>query len=121
MDLVCKRFHFSKFDLIFSSKFPIIEAASNPAFIDPLIAIVATGQPRGICTIDNKLSKPLSFFVSIGTPITGKEDKDATMPGKWAEPPAPATITPKPFLRLTLQIQTFFLVFCAHLLLKFDI
>ena len=82
MDLVCKRFHFSKFDLIFTSKFPIIDAASNPAFIDPLIAIVATGQPRGICTIDNKLSKPFSFFDSIGTPITGKVDKDATMPGK---------------------------------------
>ena len=64
----------------------MIEAASKPAFIDPFIAIVATGQPRGICTIDNKLSKPFSFFDSIGTPITGKVDKDATMPGKWTCP-----------------------------------
>ena len=75
---------------------------------------MATGQPRGICTIDNKLSKPLSFFVYIGTPITGKEDKDATMPGKCAEPPAPATITPKPFFEAdSANTNILFGVLCA--------
>ena len=36
------------------------------------IAIVATGKPLGIWTIEYKLSKPLRAEVSIGTPITGK-------------------------------------------------
>ena len=48
-------------------------AANNAALIAPSspIARVPTGIPLGICTIDNKLSKPLSFLLSIGTPNTG--------------------------------------------------
>ena len=34
--------------------------------------------------------------VVTGTPITGKGVKDATIPGKWAAPPAPAIITFNP-------------------------
>lgn len=36
------------------------------------IAKVATGIPAGICTIDNKLSWPLSVLDLTGTPNTGK-------------------------------------------------
>ena len=57
------------------------------------IAIVATGQPLGICTIEYKLSTPESASDNIGTPITGKKSFDATIPGKCAAPPAPAIIT----------------------------
>ncbi len=32
----------------------------------------------------------------IGTPMTGNVVKDATIPGKWAAPPAPAIITFNP-------------------------
>ena len=35
------------------------------------IAMVATGTPPGICTIDSKESMPLSVRLLIGTPITG--------------------------------------------------
>ena len=34
----------------------------------------------------------------IGTPITGKGEREATIPGKCAAPPAPAMITLIPFL-----------------------
>ena len=37
---------------------------------------------------------PLSFLLSIGTPNTGKDVKAAIIPGKCADPPAPAIITP---------------------------
>ena len=47
-----------------------------------LIAIVATGQPFGICTIEYKLSIPESADDNIGTPITGNKVFDATIPGK---------------------------------------
>src|SRR5210317_137842 len=43
--------------------------------------------------MDNKLSKPFNFLLSIGTPITGRLVIDAIMPGKCADPPAPAMIT----------------------------
>ncbi len=45
----------------------------NAAFMAPAlsIAIVATGIPPGICTVDSSASKPLSELVPIGTPITG--------------------------------------------------
>ena len=76
--------------------FDIIEAASNPAFIAPSspIARVPTGIPFGIWAIDNKLSNPFNFLLSIGTPKTGIVVRAEIMPGKWAEPPAPAIITP---------------------------
>ena len=76
--------------------FAIIDAANKPALIAPLspIAKVPTGIPFGICTIDSKLSSPLRFLLSIGTPKTGIDVKAEIIPGKCAEPPAPAIITP---------------------------
>ena len=62
----------------------IIEAANSAAFIAPSfpIANVPTGIPFGICTIESRLSIPLSFLVSIGTPKTGSAVKAAIIPGK---------------------------------------
>ena len=57
------------------------------------IAKVAVGIPYGICTIDNKLSSPFISLLSIGTPNTGILVNEATIPGRWAAPPAPAIIT----------------------------
>ena len=62
------------------------------------IARVPTGIPFGICAIDNKLSSPLSFLLSTGTPKTGIEVIAEIIPGKCADPPAPAMITPILFL-----------------------
>ena len=39
---------------------------------------------------------PLSAFDSTGTPSTGRWVFAAVMPGRWAAPPAPATITWSP-------------------------
>ena len=63
------------------------------------IAVVATGTPPGICTIDNSESIPFNVRVLTGTPMTGKVVFAATIPGKWAAPPAPAIITFNPFVR----------------------
>jgi len=57
-------------------------AAKIPALKAPSIAKQPIGTPFGICAIESKLSKPFSFFVSIGTPRTGKVVKDATIPAK---------------------------------------
>ena len=57
---------------------------------------VATGTPAGIWTIDSSESRPSSVFSGTGTPITGRGVAEATMPGRWAAPPAPATITRRP-------------------------
>ena len=72
-----------------------MEAAYKPAFIAPSspIATLPTGIPFGICTIDNKLSNPFNLRLSTGTPITGIVVNDAIIPGKCAEPPAPAIMT----------------------------
>ena len=74
-----------------------MEAANKPAFIAPSspIATLPTGIPFGICTIDNKLSNPFNLRLSTGTPITGIVVNDAIIPGKCAEPPAPAIMTEK--------------------------
>ena len=71
-----------------------MEAAYKPAFIAPSspIATLPTGIPFGICTIDNKLSNPFNLRLSTGTPITGIVVNDAIIPGKCAEPPAPAIL-----------------------------
>ena len=76
-----------------SSNKLIISIANNPAFWPPLIATVATGIPAGIWTIDKRESIPLSALLSTGTPITGMQVMDASIPGRWAAPPAPAIIT----------------------------
>jgi hypothetical protein len=60
------------------------------------MAKVATGTPPGICTIDKRLSMPLSALVSMGTPSTGSAVIEAVMPGRCAAPPAPAMIAFKP-------------------------
>ena len=60
------------------SVIPIILAANIPAFFAPdlPIAVVATGIPPGICTIDNKESNPFKLFDSvIGVPIESKSLK----------------------------------------------
>lgn len=74
----------------------MIRAASRPAFAAPLIAIVATGMPAGICTIDSSESRPSRRASCTGTPITGSVVIDATMPGRCAAPPAPAITTRMP-------------------------
>src|SRR5690606_13754449 len=78
-----------------------IEAASRAALIAPArpIASVPTGTPPGICTIDSRLSRPCSARLSTGTPSTGSVVIEATMPGRWAAPPAPAMITWRPRAR----------------------
>ena len=73
---------------------PIICAAKIPAFFPPSNATVATGTPPGICNIDKTESQPsIEFLLLIGTPIIGNGLIEATIPGKCAAPPAPATIT----------------------------
>ena len=57
------------------------------------IATVETGIPLGICTMEYRESTPDNVEVLTGTPITGKGVRAATIPGKWAAPPAPAMIT----------------------------
>src|SRR6185437_11952731 len=75
-----------------------IEAARRAALTAPGLpmASVPTGTPPGICTMESRLSMPLSAALSIGTPSTGSGVSDATMPGRWAAPPAPTMITLRP-------------------------
>ena len=70
-----------------------MRTASSPALRAPPIETVATGIPAGICTMDSSESMPSRYFSGTGTPMTGKAVADATIPGKWAAPPAPAMIT----------------------------
>ena len=58
---------------------------------------VATGMPGGICTVESSASKPESGELASGTPITGSVECAATAPARCAAPPAPHTITRKPF------------------------
>ncbi len=60
------------------------------------MASVPTGTPPGIWTIDSSESTPWSAWLSTGTPSTGRRVWAATMPGRWAAPPAPAMITWSP-------------------------
>ena len=60
------------------------------------MASVPTGTPPGICTIESSESRPLSAWLWTGTPSTGSSVCAATMPGRWAAPPAPAMITSRP-------------------------
>lgn len=50
----------------------------------------------GICTMDMRLSMPSRYFSGTGTPMTGSGVTDASMPGRWAAPPAPAMIARRP-------------------------
>lgn len=62
----------------------------------PPTETVATGTPAGICTIDSSESMPSRYFSGTGTPMTGSGVTDASMPGRWAAPPAPAMIALSP-------------------------
>ena len=66
--------------------------------VDSLHSIVQmpAGIPAGICTIECSESTPERARVCTGTPITGRVVSEATIPGRWAAPPAPAMITLKP-------------------------
>ena len=75
---------------------PRIRTASSPALRAPPIDTVATGTPAGICTIESSESMPSRYFSGTGTPITGSGVSAATMPGRWAAPPAPVMITCRP-------------------------
>jgi len=62
---------------------PKILSASNPAFLAPFKATVATGIPLGICSMLKTLSHPsIELLDLIGTPMTGSGVSDATIPGK---------------------------------------
>ncbi len=73
-----------------------IRTASSPALRALPTATVATGTPAGICTIDSSESSPSRCFSATGTPITGSGVTAASIPGRWAAPPAPATMTRRP-------------------------
>src|SRR5438132_465529 len=61
-----------------------ISAARIPAFVAPVspTATVATGIPRGICTVERSASRPpaIAFGATSGTPITGSVVSAATAP-----------------------------------------
>ncbi len=75
---------------------PRILAASSPALRAPATETVATGTPAGIWTMDSRESMPSRYFRGTGTPMTGSEVTEASMPGRCAAPPAPAMITRRP-------------------------
>ena len=73
--------------------------ASSAAFFPLSMPTVATGVPGGICTIDNRASRPFNLLLT-GTPITGISVFEAIIPGSAAPSPAIAIITYNPsFLR----------------------
>ena len=73
-----------------------MRTASSPALRAPPTDTVATGTPAGICTIESSESIPSRLASGTGTPMTGSGVTDASIPGRWAAPPAPATSTPAP-------------------------
>ncbi|EAU66966.1 hypothetical protein STIAU_4606 [Stigmatella aurantiaca DW4/3-1] len=75
-----------------------MEAAWSAALAAPGLpmACVPTGTPLGIWTMESNASKPLSTVVGMGTPSTGNSVLLATMPGRWAAPPAAAMMTDSP-------------------------
>ena len=72
--------------------------ANRAALVAPAspMANVATGTPAGICTIDSSESWPWRWRLGIGTPSTGTVVLAASIPGRWAAPPAPAMIARTP-------------------------
>mmetsp|Transcript_9410 Transcript_9410/g.31879 ORF Transcript_9410/g.31879 Transcript_9410/m.31879 type:complete len:254 (-) Transcript_9410:364-1125(-) len=85
---------------------PRVRTARRPALVALPMATVATGTPRGICTMDSSESFPLRVEVFTGTPTTGSGVMAATMPGRCAAPPAPAMITLRPRSRASLAYET---------------
>jgi len=58
--------------------------------------VMTTGTPPGIWTMESSESSPSRWASGTGTPITGSGVTDASMPGRWAAPPAPAMMTRMP-------------------------
>ena len=73
-----------------------MRAASSPALRAPPTDTVATGTPAGICTIESSESIPSRCASGTGTPMTGSEVTEASIPGRCAAPPAPAMTTRSP-------------------------
>ena len=75
-----------------------IATANKAALAAPAapMAKVATGMPLGIITIECSESTPDSALDCTGTPSTGTVVLAASMPGRWAAPPAPAMIARRP-------------------------
>ena len=48
-----------------------MDTAYSAAFFDPSMAMVATGMPDGICTMDRSESNPFRALLFTGMPITG--------------------------------------------------
>ena len=71
----------------------IIAGAGGSAHLPGMIAALTSLPVLGV-PIESKKLKGLDSLLSIGTPKTGKEVKAAIIPGRWADPPAPAIITP---------------------------
>ena len=72
-------------------------SAHLPGMISALTSIPVLGVPK-----KSKKLKGLDSLLSIGTPNTGIGVKAEIIPGKWAEPPAPAIITAILFLTVEL-------------------
>ena len=79
-----KLFHENSDLIVLGKNFKDIDKANKAALMAPFspIARVPTGIPLGICAIDNKLSKPLSFLLSTGTPRTGTCVSADIIPGR---------------------------------------
>ena len=77
---------------------PRMRAARRPALRAPPTDTVATGTPAGIWTMESSESRPSRCLSGTGTPMTGSEVTEASMPGRCAAPPAPATRTRRPSL-----------------------
>ncbi len=59
-----------------------MRTARSPALRAPLTAMVATGTPLGIWTMESRLSSPSSCESATGTPMTGRVVTEASMPGR---------------------------------------
>ena len=74
----------------------LLAAARRPALVALPMPTVATGTPRGIWTIESSESSPFRCRLGIGTPRIGTVDLAASIPGRWAAPPAPAMMHASP-------------------------
>ena len=83
-----------------ASSLASMATANSAALEAPALpmAKVATGMPLGICTMLCSESTPCRCLPATGTPSTGTGVLAASMPGRWAAPPAPAMIafSPRP-------------------------
>lgn len=73
----------------------IANSAALAAPASPM-ANVATGMPFGIWTMECRESFPLRYLLATGTPKTGMVVFAASIPGRWAAPPAPAIMALRP-------------------------